>query len=163
MEKDSIVYQAFVSYRHAEVDSAVARDVQRGLERFRIPPSMREELGIKRIAPVFRDKEELPVSSALGDDIAYTLEHSSSLVVVCSPRTKESQWVDREIRTFLQTHDRSCVFTVFATGCQVRGRGTPKGHERLSQPTVPGNRNGGRNHLRMGCPDVPNAFPDSLW
>ncbi len=109
-------YAAFVSYRHAEVDTAVARDVQHGLEGFHVPRDARERSGLGRIAPVFRDKEELPVSAALGDDIAHALAHAGALVVVCSPRTKESMWVAREIDTFLETHDRSRVFTVLAEG-----------------------------------------------
>ena len=116
MEREPTTYQAFVSYRHAEVDSAVARDVQRGLERFRVPAPTSEELGLKRIAPVFRDKEELAVSPTLGEEIEAALERSSALVVVCSPRTSESQWVDREIEAYLRAHDRSRVFTVLAEG-----------------------------------------------
>ena len=116
MSSEEKSYIAFISYRHAEVDTAAARDVQRGLERFRVPRALQEEGAPDRLAPVFRDKEELPVSAAIGDDIAHALAHTESLVVVCSPRTRESSWVRREIDMFLQTHDRSRVFTVLAEG-----------------------------------------------
>ena len=116
MNEEEKSYIAFVSYRHAEVDTAVARDVQRGLERFHVPRALRDKGAPARLAPVFRDKEELPVSAALGDDITDALARSGALVVVCSPRTQESTWVQREIETFLQTHDRSHVYTVLAEG-----------------------------------------------
>ena len=109
-------YRAFISYRHAEVDSAVAGEVQRRLERFWVPRSARGASGSARIAPVFRDKEELPVSSRLGDDIEAALRGADALVVICSPRTQESSWVAREIDTFLRWHDQDHVFVVLAEG-----------------------------------------------
>jgi small nuclear ribonucleoprotein (snRNP)-like protein len=109
-------YRAFISYRHAEVDSAVAAAVQHGLERFWVPKSARGEDGSPHIAPVFRDKEELPVSARLGDDIEAALHGADALVVICSPRTAESAWVAREIDTFLSCHDQDRVFVVLAEG-----------------------------------------------
>ena len=109
-------YRAFISYRHAEVDSAVAEAVQHGLERFWVPKSARGEDGSVHIAPVFRDKEELPVSARLGDDIEAALHGADALVVICSPRTAESTWVAREIDTFLSCHDQDRVFVVLAEG-----------------------------------------------
>lgn len=109
-------YRAFVSYRHADVDSKVAAAVQRGLERFYVPRSVRGSWGSARIAPVFRDKEELPVSSALGSDIDAALRGADAFVLVCSPRTQESSWVAREIELFLKYHGRDRMFVVLAEG-----------------------------------------------
>ncbi len=53
-------YDAFISYRHSPVDSRVAAQIQRGLERFHVPRAIRKRTGRRRIGPVFRDKEELP-------------------------------------------------------------------------------------------------------
>jgi hypothetical protein len=41
----------------------------------------------KRLFPIFRDWEELPTSSELGDVIGKALEDSSLLIVICSPRS----------------------------------------------------------------------------
>ena len=109
-------YNAFISYKHAQVDSKVAAAVQRSLERYRIPGKIRKKTGVNKIERVFRDKDELPITSNLGDDISYALEHADYLIVICSPRTKESIWVSREIDYFLQTHDKSKVLTVLAEG-----------------------------------------------
>ena len=109
-------YRAFVSYRHADVDSKVAAAVQSGLERFYVPKSARGSWGSAHIAPVFRDKEELPVSSALGDDIDAALRGADAFILICSPRTQESSWVAREIDLYLKYHGRSHVFVVLAEG-----------------------------------------------
>lgn len=109
-------YRAFVSYRHADIDSKVAAAVQSGLERFYVPRQLRGSWGSAHIAPVFRDKEELPVSSALGDDIDAALRGADAFVLICSPRTQESSWVARELDLYLKYHGRDRVFVVLAEG-----------------------------------------------
>ncbi len=109
-------YTAFISYRHARVDSRVAAEVQRSLERFHIPVAVRRKTGVKSLAPVFRDKEELPVTAEISGDIGDALAHSSHLIVICSPRTAVSAWVQREIEAFLKTHPIEDVLTVLAEG-----------------------------------------------
>ena len=80
-------YNAFISYRHAPLDSKVAQDIQKRLERLHIPAEIRKKTGIKKIERIFRDKEELPITSNLGDDISQALEDADYLIVVCSPST----------------------------------------------------------------------------
>ena len=48
----------------------------------------------------FRDRDELPGSSNLGDNIVNALQQSRSLIVVCSPRASVSRWVNEEVLTF---------------------------------------------------------------
>ena len=109
-------YNAFISYRHSPVDSKVAAEIQHQLEHFHIPGAIRKRTGVKRINRIFRDKEELPITSDLNEDITRALEHADYLIVICSPRTEESTWVRREIETFLRTHSRRQVLTVLAEG-----------------------------------------------
>lgn len=110
----SIHYNAFISYRHHPDDIRVASEIHRALERFHVPKSIRKKTGqIKRL---FRDKEELPITSDLNDDIDIALRNSDFLIVICSVHTKESIWVQREIEFFLQTHPKNRVLTVLASG-----------------------------------------------
>ncbi len=109
-------YNAFISYRHAPLDSAIAEHVQHSLERFTIPDKIKKKTGMKRIQRVFRDKEELPITSNLSETISAALEDADFLIVICSNSTKESQWVRREIQYFLQHHSRDHVLTVLAEG-----------------------------------------------
>ncbi|MBR0477605.1 MAG: toll/interleukin-1 receptor domain-containing protein [Solobacterium sp.] len=109
-------YNAFISYRHEKRDIEVAKEVQSQLEHFRIPESLKESARIERIERVFRDKDELPLTSNLSDDIETALRQSDYLIVICSEHTAESQWVQREINLFLETHSQECVLTVLSHG-----------------------------------------------
>lgn len=53
-------YAAFISYRHAPLDSAAAKMIHTLIERYRIPRKLRRS-GQKRFGYVFRDQEELPL------------------------------------------------------------------------------------------------------
>ena len=109
-------YNAFISYRHADLDSKVAEHVQRNLERFHIPHRIRNKTGKKKIERIFRDKDELPITSDLTDTISNALEKADYLIVICSPNTKDSVWVQREIEYFLRNHSKKEILTVLAGG-----------------------------------------------
>lgn len=108
-------YIAFISYRHAPLDSYVAKKLHTLIEQFAIPKALRKD-GKRKLGLVFRDQEELPVSSDLSEDIRRALDHSEYLIVVCSPDTAQSPWVGREIEYFLAHHPRQRVFAVLAAG-----------------------------------------------
>ena len=109
-------YNAFISYKHAELDNKIAEHVQKKLEHFHIPAKIQKQTGKKKIERVFRDKDELPITSDLTETISYALEHADYLIVICSTNTKKSIWVKREIEFFLKTHDRSHILTVLCDG-----------------------------------------------
>ena len=109
-------YKAFISYRHAELDTKVATEIQNRIERYVIPRSIRKELGIKSIGRVFRDKDELPSTSDLNDNIKNAIRSSEYLICICSPRYIESVWCMKEIEFFLESHDKHHILTVLAEG-----------------------------------------------
>ena len=111
-------YDAFISYRHAEKDTLIASEIQKSLERFKIPKALQKKSGKQRFNRVFRDVEELPISSNLTEDLTQALKDSEFLIVICSYRTSESDWVRREIETFLELHDynKQLVLTVLVEG-----------------------------------------------
>ena len=96
-------YDAFISYRHLPLDKAVAKRLQTLLERTR-PPRGLVCRNTQRISRIFRDESELPTSGDLGKDIISALEESSYLVVLCSPKLKESKWCMQEIMHFKRLH-----------------------------------------------------------
>jgi hypothetical protein len=70
MADESYQYAAFLSYRHVEPDSNVARRLHQALERYRTPKVARKKLKIpERIGSVFLDEEELSPSSSLSDSV----------------------------------------------------------------------------------------------
>lgn len=112
-------YDAFISYRHCELDSFVAINLHRKLEKFKIPKSSRALLkeGVSdKIERVFRDEDELPLATNLSDPIELALTNSGHLIVICTPRLKLSSWCQKEIETFIQMHGREKVLLVLAEG-----------------------------------------------
>ena len=109
-------YDAFISYRHAPMDTEVSKLIHRRLESIRVPGSVRKTSGKRRIERVFRDQEELTVSSSLSDEILSALDQSEYLIVICSPRTPESDWVANEISYFIKVHGREHILPVIIEG-----------------------------------------------
>lgn len=109
-------YNAFISYRHAPLDSKIAEHVQKQLEHFHVPHNLKSQINHDKITRIFRDKDELPITSDLTETITNALEKSENLIVICSTNTKESMWVRREINTFLKTHTKDKIFTVLCDG-----------------------------------------------
>lgn len=114
-------YDAFISYRHAPLDSKIAETIHRQLESFKIPKEIKNKITKKKITRIFRDKEELPVTSDINDNIKQALDNSENLIVICSHSLKDSIWVKREIEYFLESHSIEQVLTVLAEGepCEV--------------------------------------------
>ena len=109
-------YDAFISYRHADLDMEIAKKVHTGLETYHVPRAARKKLEKKKIKRVFRDQEELPIGSDLNDNISSALKESEYLIVICSPRTPESYWVCKEIESFIEMHDRDHILAVLIEG-----------------------------------------------
>ena len=109
-------YDAFISYRHLELDMEIAKKVHSGLETYHIPKAVQEKTGKKKIQRVFRDQEELPIGSDLNDNISTALEESEYLIVICSSETPDSYWVCKEIETFIGLHGREHILAVLIEG-----------------------------------------------
>ena len=51
-----------------------------------------------RFFPVFQDEKELPINADLGESIRKALERARFLIVICSPRSAVSRYVNEEVR-----------------------------------------------------------------
>ena len=96
-------YWAFISYSHR--DRVWGDWLHRAFETYRVPSQIRARPGRdgelpRRIMPIFRDREELPTSANLGEVINQALLQSRYLVVICSPASAHSIWVNEEVRNF---------------------------------------------------------------
>lgn len=111
-------YDAFISYRHTEPDKFIAENLHRCLEAFKPPKSILKSGKASResIERVFRDKEELPLTNNLEDPIVNALVQSEYLIVICSPRLKESVWCKKEIEIFKQYHGSEKILAVLVEG-----------------------------------------------
>lgn len=112
-------YRAFISYSHA--DTRWANWLMRKLEGYRVPQRFHGraapvgEVG-PRLAPIFRDRDELPTTSDLGETIRAALRESATLIVICSPNSAKSRWVLEEIKAFKRLHGERRVFAFIIAG-----------------------------------------------
>jgi tetratricopeptide (TPR) repeat protein len=109
----------FISYSHA--DTKWARWLMRRLESYRVPVRFHGRAAPigrvgARIAPVFRDRDELPTTSDLTETIRAALRDSATLAVICSPASARSRWVEEEILAFKRLHGESRVFAFIVSG-----------------------------------------------
>jgi tetratricopeptide (TPR) repeat protein len=93
----------------------------RRLESYRVPPRLQGRIGAigplgPRVAPVFRDRDELPTTSDLGATIRAALQESATLVVICSPRSAQSRWVNEEILAFKRLGRQDRIFAFIVAG-----------------------------------------------
>lgn len=97
---ESFKYFAFISYKREDEEWAVW--LQHELEYYHLPASLngREDLP-KEFRPVFRDIDELKAGN-LPEQIHHALASSAHLIVICSPRSANSKWVNKEIEDFIE-------------------------------------------------------------
>ena len=93
---------AFISYQRQ--DEEYAEWLRKKLEHYRLPSSLRKKYASlpKEIRPIFRDALEL-TGGFLAQEIEQALEQSKFLIVVCSPRSARSPWVNKEVEYFIQS------------------------------------------------------------
>ncbi|MFL0157110.1 TIR domain-containing protein [Mycobacteroides chelonae] len=101
-------YDAFLSYSRA--DTPVAEGIQKGLH------SIGRKLGRLHALRVFRDKTDLAASPSLWAKLTEALDKSRYLVVVLSPNSAGSEWVNKEIDYWLTHRGRTNLILVMADG-----------------------------------------------
>lgn len=112
-------YSAFISYNHR--DRKLVGRLHRALETYRFPRHLRgRETAVgpltDRLPPIFQDREELASSSDLAASVRAALEQSDSLIVICSPNSARSRWVNEEIRAFTAMGRRDRVQCLIIDG-----------------------------------------------
>lgn len=112
-------YVAFLSYSHR--DKAATEWLHRSLERFRMPKKLVGQETPKgsvpaRLIPVFRDRDELAATADLGSALRNALEASDHLVVIASPASARSKYVEEEIRRFKSVKGEARVFALIVGG-----------------------------------------------
>ncbi len=94
-------YFAFISYAHA--NKRYARSLQRRLEAFKVHKPVEGNsalIGEGRLGLIFQDEAELGAAADLGEVLRSALEASQNLIVICSPASAKSHWVNEEILHF---------------------------------------------------------------
>ena len=119
MDPNTVMYHAFLSYSH--VDDRVAHWLHKRLETYRIPQQLQgldSPVGPlpKRLFPIFMDREELAASTNLSEVIRQALSQSNALIVLCSPASARSLYVNQEISEFIENGKEGRIFYVIVNG-----------------------------------------------
>ena len=112
-------YRAFISYSHR--DKAWAGWLHKALETYAMPKRLVGQVTSmgpipRRLVPIFRDREELASSHDLGRTINEALAQSASLIVICSPASAASRWVNEEVLAFKRLGRSERVFCLIIDG-----------------------------------------------
>jgi tetratricopeptide (TPR) repeat protein len=117
--EEAYKYRAFISYSHR--DEYWARWLHRTIETYRVP---RHLVGRDtphgpipaKLSPVFRDRDELPSATSLGATLNNALRLSQFQIVICSPASAKSHWVNEEILGFKRLGREDRIFCLLVSG-----------------------------------------------
>ncbi len=113
-----IAYKAFLSYSHA--DTASAKWLHKRLESFPLSGLSGRETALgpvpKSLRPIFRDREDFSAGHSLTGQTIASLDASAALIVLSSPASASSHYVNEEIRLFKSRHPGRPVIPLIADG-----------------------------------------------
>jgi len=111
-------YRAFLSYSH--IDTPLAKWLHSRLESFPLRGLSGRETPQgpvpKSLRPIFRDREDFSVGGSLNDQSIAALDASAALVVLCSPASAKSHYVNEEIRLYKHRHVERRIVPVILAG-----------------------------------------------
>ena len=115
----SFGYRAFISYSHR--DQAWAQWLHKAIETYRVPSRLVGQTtaaGVipRRLAPIFRDRDELPSATDLGRKVDEALAQSANLIVICSPQAAASRWVNAEVLAYKRLGRADRIFCLIVGG-----------------------------------------------
>ena len=111
-------YRAFLSYSHA--DTTLAEWIHDRLENF----SLQELAGHQTplgpvptsLRPIFRDREDFTAGGSLKSETIAALDASAALIVLCSPASARSYYVNEEIRLYKHRDPSRRIVPVILAG-----------------------------------------------
>jgi len=112
-------YKAFLSYSSS--DEKLARWLWKRLDRYRTSKHLIGTEGKfgpipETLHKIFRDRNELSSGNKLEDKIRVALTNSDSLIVLCTPASAKSKWVELEVKTFIELGRDDRIFPVIGSG-----------------------------------------------
>ena len=129
-------YHAFISYSHADNRAEGRRWanwLHEGLESYEVPAELVGNEGPdgrpvpESLFPIFRDEDELSAKPNLAVAIESALNRSEWLVVICSPRSAASPYVNDEVRVFKELGKGQRILALIIDGSP--GTASGAGHE----------------------------------
>jgi WD40 repeat protein len=104
-----MLYNAFLSYSHA-ADNRLAPALQTGLQQFAKPWNR------LRAVRIFRDKTGLSVTPGLWSSIEEALDSSDYFLLLASPGSAQSHWVQKEVEHWLSRRPAKNLLVLLTDG-----------------------------------------------
>ena len=117
MAQQEYAYYGFISYNRHDRKEAVR--LQKMLERYSLPKSLRKENPDlpEHVSPIFLDQSDLVAhDEGLEQSLLDQLDRSAYLIVLCSPNSAHSSWVNAEIEHFIETGRINHIIPVIISG-----------------------------------------------
>lgn len=100
MDNKANKYFAFISYQREDEEWAIW--FHHELENYHLPTTLNGRTDLpSEFRPVFRDIDELKAGN-LPEQIHNALDSSTYLIVICSPNSAKSEWVNKELSDFIE-------------------------------------------------------------
>ena len=103
------MFNAFISYSH-EADDKFAPALQSALQKFAKPWYK------KRNLEIFRDESSLSASPHLWDNITKALDESEYFILLASPLSEKSEWVNKEAEYWLEHKSIETILIALTEG-----------------------------------------------
>ena len=116
MNNESFKYYAFISYSHK--DKKIAQKLQRRLEKYHLPTSLRKSNPAlpKNLRPVFIDESNLVARGTLKDSLQANLDASNYIILISSPSSARSEYVNDEIEYFINKGKADHIIPLIVEG-----------------------------------------------
>ncbi len=105
--QDNLDYHYFAFISYSSKDKKAAKRIHHKIEGYKLPTVLRNELEAnsetkypQRVTPLFWDMTDLP-PALLKKSILRELEDSRYLLLICTPNSAKSEWVNREVENFI--------------------------------------------------------------
>ena len=116
MGEDGFKYYAFISYSH--MDKEVAKKLQKRLEHYHLPSKLLKTNPAlpKKLSPIFIDESDLVARGSLKETLQQNLETSNYLILVCSPYSADSKYVNDEVEYFIKIGRKDHIIPLIVSG-----------------------------------------------
>lgn len=105
-----LTYDAFISY--SSKDRTIAQKVQHFLQSYK-------DRGSRKALQIYLDETDI-TGGSLPAGISSAIARSRVLIVCCSPSAANSNWVDKEIQSFLSSHQHGIIAPILIEGDNVQ-------------------------------------------
>lgn len=113
IENKEYKYLAYISY--SRQDEKWAKLIQSKLEHYNIPKSISAFTERTNLRPIFCGFNDL-TAGVLSNEIFSVLNSSKYLIIICSPSSARSNWVDSEIQQFIALGRKEFIIPVIVEG-----------------------------------------------